>query len=69
MLVSDIDHLENLDPVSIKGGFNVGDGIGVVFNTLVLQDAKAFAGSINKDDATAVAIAKNEFTLNIGDFS
>ncbi|MEM7761227.1 MAG: hypothetical protein AAF298_24315 [Cyanobacteria bacterium P01_A01_bin.40] len=69
MLVSDLDHLENLESVSVKGGFNFGGGIGVVFNTFVDQDANAFSAAISKDDATAVAIAKNEFTLNIGDLS
>ncbi|MEM8677283.1 MAG: hypothetical protein AAGF83_26015 [Cyanobacteria bacterium P01_G01_bin.67] len=67
MLVSDLDHLENLEPVSVKGGFSFAAGGGVEFNTFVVQDAQAFSAAISKDDAIAVAIAKNEFTLNFGD--
>lgn len=68
MIVSDLDHLENLDSASITGGFSLDGDIGIAFIALVEQDAEAFSVATSKyEDATAIAIAKNESTITFGD--
>ncbi|MEM7591410.1 MAG: hypothetical protein AAF383_07810 [Cyanobacteria bacterium P01_A01_bin.83] len=70
MIVSDLDYLdqvENIDPESITGGFSISNGIGVAFIGLVEQNSTAFSAAASEEDATAIAIAKNESTITFGD--
>ena len=70
MIISDLDyldHVENIAPGSITGGFSISNGIGIAFIALVEQDATAFSAAASDEDATAIAIAKNESTITFGD--